>query len=97
MKTLSAAHEVLAITKPAMLIIEGHTDSVPVRNMPYPSNWELAAARATEVTRWLASQPEMDPQRMVAQSRAYFTPLGDNATSAGRRLNRRVELVLVFQ
>lgn len=78
------------------LIVAGHTDNVPVRNMPYPDNWELAAARASEMVRWLAAQPGSQPSKIFAQSHAYHRPLGDNSTAAGRRLNRRVEVVVVM-
>lgn len=78
------------------LIVAGHTDNVPVRNMPYPDNWELAAARASEMVRWLAAQPGSQPSKIFAQSHAYHRPLGDNTTASGRRLNRRVEVIVVM-
>ncbi|MDX2177889.1 MAG: OmpA family protein [Candidatus Sumerlaeia bacterium] len=74
--------------------VVGHTDSQPIGRLPYADNWELAAERALEVARWLSTQPGVAPERIGAASRAYHDPVADNATAAGRRLNRRVELRL---
>lgn len=76
------------------IVVAGHTDNVPVRNMPYPDNWELAAARASEVVRWLAAQPSLLSEKIVAQSHSYHEPIAENSTASGRRLNRRVEILV---
>lgn len=94
LKILSDIEDALAGVGYTRLVIEGHTDNVPVRNMPYPDNWELAAARATEVVRWLAARPTIGANRIVAQSHSYFAPVGENSTADGRRLNRRVVVVV---
>ncbi len=96
LRALSATNDFLQESKPIQITVQGHTDNIPVRNMPYPDNWELAGARAAEVVRWLASKPGAEPGRIVAQSHSYHTPLGENSTPAGRRLNRRVEVVVGF-
>lgn len=77
-----------------MLKIEGHTDSVPVRNMPFVDNWDLAASRAATVARWLASRPGVPARKIVAESRSFYDPIGSNETAAGRRQNRRVEITV---
>jgi chemotaxis protein MotB len=77
------------------LRVEGHTDNTPVRNMPFVDNWDLAAARAATVTRWLASRSEIPARRITASSHAWFDPLESNDTATGRRANRRVEVVVV--
>jgi chemotaxis protein MotB len=96
LRALQAIDEIIQASPNKKISVEGHTDNTPVRNMPYPDNWELAAARATEVVRWLASQPGTDGKDIVAQSRSYFDPLMDNSTAEGRRVNRRVEIILEF-
>lgn len=73
--------------------VEGHTDSVPIRTVQFPSNWELSASRATYVVRYLISQG-VTPERLRAVGYADSVPIGDNATAEGRSENRRVTLVL---
>lgn len=77
------------------LRIEGHTDTVPVRNMPFVDNWDLGAGRSTAVARWLAARGQFDGKRLSAESYAYYRPLASNETEGGRRQNRRVEIILV--
>ena len=79
---------------PHQIVIEGHTDSVPIRSYRYPSNWELSGARAGSVVRYLESNG-VASQRLSAVGYADTRPLGDNATSEGRASNRRVELILL--
>ncbi|MBI5104829.1 MAG: OmpA family protein, partial [Solirubrobacterales bacterium] len=74
------------------VVVEGHTDTVPVHGA-YPSNWELSAARASGVVRAFIGAG-LSPGRMTASGRAYLKPVADNATAAGRSLNRRVEVLL---
>jgi chemotaxis protein MotB len=75
------------------MIVEGHTDSQPMRSGTYPSNWELSTARASAVVRALIAL-ELPPARMEASGRAYLKPVASNATHEGRAHNRRVEIVL---
>ncbi|WP_341666564.1 OmpA/MotB family protein [Alcaligenes sp. SDU_A2] len=81
-------------TSPHQIVIEGHTDSVPIRSYRYPSNWELSGARAGSVVRYLESNGVLS-QRLSAVGYADTRPLGDNGTSEGRASNRRVELILL--
>jgi chemotaxis protein MotB len=94
LKALGAVEETLGSVNARRIIVQGHTDDVPVRNMPYPDNWELAAARATEVVRWLAARPNVSTDKIVAQSHSFYGPIADNKSANGRRQNRRVEIVL---
>jgi len=73
--------------------VEGHTDNAPIRNGRFASNWELSAARATNVTRQLIAHA-VDPSRLRAIGHADTKPRADNATAEGRARNRRVSLVL---
>lgn len=73
--------------------VEGHTDSVPINNAHFPSNWELSSARATMVTRQLIAN-DITPDRIRAIGYADTRPRSENDTSEGRRHNRRVSIIL---
>jgi len=77
---------------PHTIAVEGHTDNVPVARR-YPSNWELAAARASSVVRLMIEQG-VDPERLKVVSRAEFAPIASNETKEGRAKNRRIEIQL---
>ena len=74
--------------------VEGHSDNVPIATDRFPSNWELSAARAAVVVRFLAEQG-LDARKLEAVGRGEFEPIADNATGAGRARNRRIEIILV--
>ncbi|WP_372790558.1 flagellar motor protein MotB [Paraconexibacter sp.] len=78
------------------VVVEGHTDDVPIATVQYPTNWELSAARATGVVRVLAGAG-VARTRLTAQGRADLDGIAANATEAGRALNRRVEILLPRQ
>lgn len=78
---------------PAQVEVQGHTDSVPISGWLFPSNWELSAARAAAVVRGLVASG-LPPDRLFAAGYADTRPLASNDDEAGRRANRRVELVL---
>jgi chemotaxis protein MotB len=74
--------------------VQGHTDNVPVRaSSRFPSNWELAAARAAQVVRLFAGAG-VDPSRLRAVSFGEFHPVASNETPEGRLRNRRIEIRL---
>lgn len=73
--------------------VEGHTDSIPIATARFPSNWELATARAISVLRYLAGAG-VEEARLRAIGYADTRPLESNATAEGRAANRRVELLL---
>jgi chemotaxis protein MotB len=73
--------------------IEGNTDNVPVSGR-FPTNWELSTTRATTVVRALIARG-VGPGRLAAAGYADRNPIATNATEAGRRRNRRVELVVL--
>ncbi len=80
--------------RPHQIRVEGHTDSKPIANERYASNWELSSARAAVVVRQLAASGIAE-MRMTAVGMAANRPLGLNDTPKGRALNRRVHLVLL--
>lgn len=78
------------------IVVEGHTDNVPIGpalRARFPSNWELSTARATDVVRYLASKGV--PQNVLAaEGFGDSRPVASNATPEGRAKNRRVEIVI---
>ena len=76
------------------VVISGHTDDRPILTSTFPSNWELSAARAASVAKFLASHG-VAPWRMVIQGRAEFEPLVANTSEENRKVNRRVEISLI--
>jgi len=75
--------------------IEGHTDNVPIHTVRFPSNWELSAARALAVLRYLENRKILDPQRLSAVGYGQYHPIVPNVTAENRRLNRRVDIVIL--
>ena len=76
--------------------VVGHTDNQkisPKLAKKYPSNWELAGARAAGAARFLATNG-VDPTQLVASSRGMFDPVASNDTPEGRALNRRIQMIL---
>lgn len=74
--------------------IEGHSDSIPIHNAQFASNWELSTARATELTRLLIEKYSIRPGRLSAAGYAEYHPIADNLTEEGRTLNRRVDIIV---
>jgi chemotaxis protein MotB len=75
--------------------VEGHTDNVPTGSSgPFPSNWELSAARALAVVHFF-QDAGVDPTRVSGAGFAEFQPIASNDTPEGRSLNRRIDIVLV--
>lgn len=75
--------------------VEGHTCNLRPRGSRYPSNWELSTARATNVLRYLVESKGLDARRFSAAGYGSVRPVASNETDAGRRKNRRVEIVLL--
>jgi chemotaxis protein MotB len=73
--------------------VEGHSDNIPIANSLYPSNWELASARASSVVR-LFIDVGVAPERLVALGRAANRPVDTNDTPEGRARNRRVTVLI---
>jgi chemotaxis protein MotB len=74
--------------------IEGHTDNVPIKTKQYPSNWELAAARAMTVLNTMITAG-MAPDRISAASFGENKPAKANDTPENKAANRRIEIVVV--
>lgn len=85
---------VLQKNKDIDILIEGHTDNVPIKTSQYKDNWDLSVARATTIVRLLADQHNIDAKRLTAAGRGEFQPRATNDTPEGRALNRRTEIIL---
>jgi chemotaxis protein MotB len=79
------------------IIVEGHTDDIPISNSKYPSNWELSSARASNVVRYFVDELGLDQARFSAAGFADNRPFADNSTPEGRAANRRVVIKLVSE
>jgi chemotaxis protein MotB len=80
---------------PNPIRLEGNTDSLPIRNERFQSNWELSAARSIAMLRILNERYGISPERMAIVGYADTNAVGDNLTEEGRTKNRRVDLVLL--
>jgi chemotaxis protein MotB len=76
------------------ILVEGHTDNVPIKTSVYKDNWDLSVARATSIVRILINDYRIAPTRMTASGKGEFFPKADNATPEGRAKNRRTEIIL---
>ena len=74
--------------------VEGHTDNVGIKTAQYPSNWELAAARALTVVKTMV-EAGLPADRISAASFGEFKPVKANDTNEGKAANRRIEIVVV--
>lgn len=74
--------------------VEGHTDNVPIKTNQFPSNWELASARALTVVRAML-EAGLEPQRVSAASFGEYQPVSSNAEDEGKAQNRRIEIVVL--
>jgi chemotaxis protein MotB len=79
---------------PNQVVVEGHTDNRPINTPQFPSNWELSVHQATSILRYLVGKDHLDPARFAAAGYGEFAPLASNDTEDGRRLNRRVDIVI---
>jgi chemotaxis protein MotB len=92
-EALQTLASVLNTTQDISVMIEGHTDNVPVSGK-YEDNWSLSVARSTSIVRILTNDYKVDPKTIIAAGRAEFYPVADNATVDGKARNRRIEIIL---
>lgn len=93
-KTIKEVGKLLSSLTDKKFQIEGHTDNVPIKSSTYPSNWELASARALTVTKVMLGE-KLKGENISAASFGEFKPAASNATAKGKALNRRIEIVIV--
>lgn len=93
-EALKVLAEVLDKNHDIDILVEGHTDNVPIRNAVYKDNWDLSVARATSIVRILTDDYKIEPTRLTASGKGEFLPRAANATPEGRASNRRTEIIL---
>lgn len=77
------------------VLVEGHTDDIPIATAQFPSNWELSTARATTVVRWMVERHYLPPSRLSASGYGEYHPVVPNTSPANRAKNRRVDVVVL--
>jgi chemotaxis protein MotB len=92
-QALGTLAQVLNINPDINVVVEGHTDSVPIRGK-YEDNWALSVARSTAIVRILTDTYKVDPTRVTASGRSKYEPVDLNETPEGRQRNRRTEIIL---
>lgn len=85
---------VLNNTKGISVMIEGHTDSIPIKTNQFKDNWDLSTARAISIVRILTKDYGFDSKFITASGRGKFHPIKTNETAEGRAGNRRTEVIL---
>lgn len=92
---LAKVAKVLNDHKDLDILVEGHTDNVPISTEDIKDNWDLSAKRATAVVRTLQNKYKVDPSRLTAGGRSEYSPKTSNATTEGKKLNRRTEIIIL--
>lgn len=77
------------------VMVEGHTDSTPIKNTIIQDNWDLSAKRATSITRILQYRFAVEPSRLIAAGRSSYVPLAPNDTPANKSKNRRTKIIIL--
>jgi chemotaxis protein MotB len=94
-QALSNLAEVLGQNPDINVLVEGHTDNVPMRGTgSVKDNWDLSVLRATAVTRILLKNKAVEPKRITSAGRGEFFPIDDANTTEARQKNRRTEIIL---
>ena len=94
-QALTNLAEVLGQNADINVLVEGHTDDVPMRGSGLvKDNWDLSVMRATAVTRILLKNQAIDPKRITSAGRGEFFPIDDTKTAQARQKNRRTEIIL---
>lgn len=95
-EALSKLAAVITNSPDIQILVEGHTDNVPIRGR-FEDNWALSTARATAIVRILTDDYDVQPERVTAAGRSFYYPKTSNETSEGRAKNRRTEIILTPQ
>lgn len=86
--------DVLSKNPDINILVEGHTDNVPIKTATYKDNWDLSVGRATSIVRLLTDDYKLAPTRVTASGKGEFSPKANNDTAEGRAKNRRTEIIL---
>jgi chemotaxis protein MotB len=95
MNVLGKIASILNDQKDLDILVEGHTDNVPMTGECVTDNWDLSSKRALAVVKTLQSKYKVDPARMTAGGRGEYAPKTTNKTVGGRAENRRTEIIVL--
>ncbi|WP_449539581.1 flagellar motor protein MotB [Ferdinandcohnia sp. Marseille-Q9671] len=87
--------DLLVMNPPRNIIVSGHTDTVPINNHEFKSNWHLSVMRSINFMSILLENDKLDPSRFSARGLGEYEPVASNDTPEGRKLNRRVEILIL--
>lgn len=76
------------------ILVEGHTDNVPIKTSCIADNYDLSVLRGAEIARILTTKGKVNPKRIIAGGRGEYMPVADNDSKDGRKKNRRIEIIL---
>ncbi|MES2554589.1 MAG: OmpA family protein [Bacteroidota bacterium] len=93
-EALTVLADVLNKNPDIQILVEGHTDNVPIKTAVYKDNWDLSVGRATSITRMLNEKYAVAATRMTASGRGEYYPRATNETPEGKAQNRRTEIIL---
>ncbi len=93
-QALAKVGEVLSKQTDIDIVVEGHTDNVPLKGEVIKDNWDLSVMRATAIARILTNDYGVDPKQVIPSGRADKFPIAENTTPEGRAKNRRTEIIL---
>ena len=93
-ETLSKIAKIITDYKDYDVLIEGHTDDVPISRENIRNNWDLSCLRASSVVQALQTQYGVDPKRLTAGGRGEYNPVTTNDTAVGKQRNRRTQIII---
>lgn len=93
LKTLDKIGKILKLSN-REIMIEGHTDDMPVRGGNFDTNWDLASSRAISVVKYLEKYQKIDSAKLSVASYGQFRPLVPNDSEENRDKNRRIEILI---
>lgn len=86
--------ETLRTEKDFDIVVEGHTDDVPIKTAKFEDNWDLSVLRSTSVLRIMVNDGKIDPLKIIPSGRGEYLPLDNTKTKEARAKNRRIEIIL---
>jgi len=94
LEAIKVLAEVIDKNRDIDILVEGHTDNIPIKTAIYRDNWDLSVARAISIVQILTVDYKILPSRLTASGRGEFAPRATNSTAEGRASNRRTEIIL---
>jgi chemotaxis protein MotB len=94
MEIIDKVSEIIKET-PKKILVEGHTDNVPISTFKFPSNWELSTTRAVNVVKYMIDKNGIAAARLSAAGYSDQHPISENTSEEGRKNNRRVDMVIL--